>query len=155
MVMSPSVLTLSSLMPAGTSRPMIVVLFQVASRRLWETTYSGMSLNNRHHLHERPTSDRHRGRRNLFAGCVSIPRTPFVVGVSGARGTAAPMAATLNRYSIEPRKSFTVVAVVLTVLSCIPSVVLPPDSATKVVLISTHVLASAIIVSALARQTRR
>jgi hypothetical protein len=65
------------------------------------------------------------------------------------------IAATLKRYSTEPQRWFTSVAVVLTALSCIPSVALPPDAATKVVLVATHVLAAAIIVPALARPTRR
>jgi len=65
------------------------------------------------------------------------------------------IAAALNRYSTEPRRWFTSVAVVLTALSCVPSVALPPDVATKIVLVATHLLAAAIIVPALARQTDR
>jgi Family of unknown function (DUF6069) len=65
------------------------------------------------------------------------------------------MVAALNRYSPEPRRWFPPVAVVLTALSCIPSVALPPEAATKIVLIATHVLAAVIIVPALARQTHR
>src|SRR5918994_1121698 len=60
------------------------------------------------------------------------------------------IAVALNRYSTEPERWFTSAAVVLTALSCIPSVTLPPDIATKVVLAATHVLAAAIIVPALA-----
>ena len=65
------------------------------------------------------------------------------------------MAAMLNRWSGQPRRWFVGAAVVLTVLSCLPSVASPPAVATKVVLVATHVLAAAIIVPALARQTRR
>lgn len=65
------------------------------------------------------------------------------------------IAAALNRYSTEPQRWFTSAAVVLTALSCVPSVALPPDTATKVVLIATHVLAAAIIVPALAHRTDR
>lgn len=64
------------------------------------------------------------------------------------------IAAALNRYSNHAQRTFTLVAVVLTALSCVPSVALPPDVATKAVLVATHVLAAAIIVPALARQTR-
>ena len=64
------------------------------------------------------------------------------------------IAAALNRYASQARAWFTTVAVVLTALSCIPSVALPQDTATKVVLVATHVLAAAIIVPALARRTR-
>jgi len=64
------------------------------------------------------------------------------------------LAASLNRYSTQPRQWFLSAAVTLTVLSCVPSVALPPDIATKIVLVFTHVLAAAIIVPTLARQTR-
>lgn len=65
------------------------------------------------------------------------------------------LAAALNRYGTHPQRSFLQAVVVLTVLSCIPSVTLPPDAATKVVLVATHLLAAAIIVPAVARQTDR
>jgi len=64
------------------------------------------------------------------------------------------LAAALNRYASAPQRTFAWVAVVLTALSCVPSVALPPDVATKAVLVATHVLAAAIIVPALARQIR-
>ena len=53
------------------------------------------------------------------------------------------------------RRAFVVLAVVLTALSCIPSITMPPDTATRLTLVATHVLAAAIIVPALARQNRR
>jgi len=65
------------------------------------------------------------------------------------------LAAALNRYGAQPQRTFVRAAVVLTVLSCVPSVALPPDTATKVVLVATHLLAAAIIVPVLARQTGR
>ena len=65
------------------------------------------------------------------------------------------LAAAVNRYSARPQRSFVLATVVLTVLSCVPSVALPPDTATKLVLVATHVLAAAIIVPTLARQTSR
>ena len=52
-------------------------------------------------------------------------------------------------------QTFTVVTVLLTALSCVPSVAMPDDVATRLVLVLTHVLAAAIIVPALARQIRR
>jgi uncharacterized membrane protein YoaK (UPF0700 family) len=64
------------------------------------------------------------------------------------------LAAALNRYGARPRQTFVRAALVLTVLSCLPSVALPPDTASKIVLVATHVLAAAIIVPAVARQTR-
>jgi len=53
------------------------------------------------------------------------------------------------------RRHFVPLAVLLTALSCIPSVAMPPDTATRLVLVLTHVLAAVIIVPALARQIRR
>jgi len=54
--------------------------------------------------------------------------------------------------ALRSRRIFAAVAVVLTALSCIPSVAMPPDAATKIVLVLTHVLAAAIIVSVLVRR---
>ena len=65
------------------------------------------------------------------------------------------IAAALNRYSARPKRRFLMAAAVLTVLSCVPSVTLPPDLATKAILVSTHAIAALIVVPALARQTRR
>lgn len=64
------------------------------------------------------------------------------------------VAAGLNRWSARPRARLLAFSVVMTVLSCIPSVAYPPDAATKVVLVATHVVAAAIIVPVLARTTR-
>jgi hypothetical protein len=65
------------------------------------------------------------------------------------------IAAALNRFSTQPRRWFLAVAVALTALSCVPSVAYPPDAATKIVLVVTHVVAALIIVPAIASQTRR
>lgn len=65
------------------------------------------------------------------------------------------LAAGLQRWVARPQRIFLAVTALLTVLSCIPSVAMPPDVATKVVLVATHVLGAAIIVPALARQLRR
>lgn len=59
--------------------------------------------------------------------------------------------AMLNRWSDVPRRRFLQATVVLTALSCVPSVALPPDATTKAVLVTLHVLAAAIIVPVLAR----
>ena len=59
--------------------------------------------------------------------------------------------AVLNRCSRNPRRRFLEATVALTALSCIPSVALPPDAATKVTLVTLHLLAAAMIVPALAR----
>lgn len=64
------------------------------------------------------------------------------------------LAAALNRWSARPSRWFVPVTAVLTVLSCVPSVALPPDRATRAILVATHVLAALIVVPALARQIR-
>ena len=64
------------------------------------------------------------------------------------------LAAALNRYSDQAHRSFVRATVALTALSCAPSVALPHDAATKIALVTTHVVAALIIVPALARQTR-
>ena len=63
--------------------------------------------------------------------------------------------AALNRWSDRPRQRFEIVAVVLTLLSCVPSVALPPDTATKLTLVATHLVAAAIIVPVVARRATR
>ena len=63
--------------------------------------------------------------------------------------------AALNRWSGRARQRFQVVAAALTALSCIPSVALPPDAATKLTLVATHLIAAAIIVPVLVRSTAR
>jgi hypothetical protein len=59
--------------------------------------------------------------------------------------------AALNRWSDAPRRRFLQTTTVLTALSCVPSVALPPDAATKLALVTLHVIAALIIVPALVR----
>jgi peptidoglycan/LPS O-acetylase OafA/YrhL len=59
--------------------------------------------------------------------------------------------AVLNRRSAQPRHRFLQTTIALTALSCIPSIASPPDVATKVALVMTHLVAAAIIVPVLAR----
>lgn len=60
--------------------------------------------------------------------------------------------AVLNRRSTDPHRRFLQTAVVLTALSCVPSVAFPSAAGTKVALVVTHLVAAAIIVPVLARQ---
>jgi len=59
--------------------------------------------------------------------------------------------AVLNRRSSAPRRRFLQATTVLTALSCVPSVALPPDAGTKLALVTLHVLAAVIIVPVLVR----
>lgn len=60
----------------------------------------------------------------------------------------------LNRWSARARARFVQATVALTVISCVPSVALPDDTASQVALVVLHLLAAAIIVPALARHAR-
>jgi peptidoglycan/LPS O-acetylase OafA/YrhL len=62
------------------------------------------------------------------------------------------IAAVLRRRSDDPARRFVQVCTVLVALSCLPSVALPPDVATKIALVTTHLVAAAIILPVLARQ---
>jgi peptidoglycan/LPS O-acetylase OafA/YrhL len=64
------------------------------------------------------------------------------------------MAAGFRRFTDRSRTWFVATAVALTALSCIPSVTLPPDGATRAVLIATHLVAAAVVVPVLARHLR-
>jgi peptidoglycan/LPS O-acetylase OafA/YrhL len=59
--------------------------------------------------------------------------------------------AVLNRRSRSARRRFVQTAVVLTALSCVPSVAWPDDAATQLALVALHVLAAAMVVPALVR----
>ena len=59
--------------------------------------------------------------------------------------------AALNRWSRAAQRRFVQTAVALTVLSCIPSVLVPDDTATTFTLVALHLLAAVIIVPVLAR----
>ena len=64
------------------------------------------------------------------------------------------LVAMFNRRSSAPSRRFIQVAAALTALSCLPSVALPPDAATKIALVVTHLVAAAIVVPALVRHAR-
>jgi hypothetical protein len=64
------------------------------------------------------------------------------------------LAAMFKRRSHDPARRFVQTAVALLALSCMPSIVVPSDLATKVALVGTHVVAAAIIVPVLARRVK-
>ena len=61
--------------------------------------------------------------------------------------------AVLNRRSTSPRRRFLQVCTALTALSCVPSVLWPDGTASKVALVALHVLAAVLVVPALVRHT--
>lgn len=60
------------------------------------------------------------------------------------------LAAAFRRWASRPRRSFTTATVVLTALSIVPDLAITATTATRVVLIATHVVAAAIVIPAVA-----
>lgn len=79
----------------------------------------------------------------------------FATVVCGAVGLL--LAAVIRRWAPAPRATFTWAAVALLALSFVPSVTADTDTATKVVLVTTHLVAAAIVVPVVTRTlpTRR
>src|SRR4051794_28251833 len=92
---------------------------------------------------------------SLAVGGQMIPLAGFAQMTFLGAVIGGVLLAVLNRRSAAPHRRFVQTTVVLTALSCVPSVALPPEAATKVALVSLHLLAAAIIVPALARHARR
>jgi hypothetical protein len=61
----------------------------------------------------------------------------------------------VNRYTTQPRRRFVQITVLLTALSCVPSLMSPPDAASKIALVASHVIAAAVIIPILARNAHR
>jgi hypothetical protein len=83
------------------------------------------------------------GEQIPFAGFAQMTLLGAIIG--------GVLLAGLNRRSTAPHRRFLEATTVLTGLSCLPSVALPPDAPTKLALVVLHVLAAAIVVPALAR----
>jgi hypothetical protein len=80
-----------------------------------------------------------------------IPLAGFAQLTFAAAVIGGVLVALFNRRSSAPRTRFLQTTIALTALSCVPSVAWPDDVATKLTLVSLHVLAAAIIVPVLAR----
>lgn len=62
------------------------------------------------------------------------------------------LAGSIRKRSTQPRTRFLQITIALTVLTCIPSVLLPPEVATKAALVLTHLVPAAIVIPVLARR---
>ncbi|MGV9214082.1 DUF6069 family protein [Micromonospora sp. RB23] len=62
------------------------------------------------------------------------------------------LAALLSRFARRPRRAFVRTTVALTVLSLVPDVIADADTATRALLMLTHLVAAAIVVPAVARR---
>jgi len=80
-----------------------------------------------------------------------IPVTGFAVATLLCSAAGLLLAAAIRRWAPAPRTTFTWAAVALLALSFVPSVTADTDTATKVVLVITHLVAAAIIVPVVVR----
>src|SRR5690348_15257877 len=91
---------------------------------------------------------------SLEVGGETIPLAGFAQMTFLGAVIGGLLLAGLSRRSADPRTRFIQIAVVLTALSCVPSVALPSDVGTKITLVGLHLLAAAIIVPVLARHAK-
>ena len=82
------------------------------------------------------------GEQIPLAGFAQLTLLCTVVGVV--------LATVLSRRAAHPRRTFTVATVALTGLSIVPDLTMGATTATRLVLIATHLVAAAIVVPALA-----
>lgn len=84
-----------------------------------------------------------------------IPIPGFAVATLLCSAAGLLLAAGLKRWAPGPRVAFTWAAVALTALSFVPSLGADTGTATKVVLVATHLVAAAIVVPAIVRSLPR
>jgi hypothetical protein len=84
------------------------------------------------------------GEQIPLLGFAQLTLAATVIGVVIAKAVA--------RWSASPRRNFVMTTVALTALSFVPDVVADATTASKSVLIATHVIAAAIVIPALARR---
>jgi hypothetical protein len=72
--------------------------------------------------------------------------------VFGLIGVALALALALSRWSRQPRRTFVVTTLVLTLLSLVPDALADVAGSTRALLMTTHLVAASIIVPALARR---
>lgn len=75
-----------------------------------------------------------------------IPLMAFAQLTLFFSGIGVLLAAALNRWAAAPKRTFIKVTAVLIALSFVPDLVLPDATPTKAVLITTHLVAAAIVV---------
>ncbi|MFF4810029.1 DUF6069 family protein [Micromonospora chersina] len=81
-----------------------------------------------------------------------IPVAGFGVLTAALSLLGVVIAAVLLRFARRPRRAFVRTTVVLTVLSLVPDVIADAGTATKVLLMLTHLVAAAIVIPAVARR---
>jgi hypothetical protein len=80
-----------------------------------------------------------------------IPAVGFAMMTLMFSAAGLLVAAAIRRWAPAPRATFTWIAMAVVALSFVPSLTADTDTATKVVLVATHVVAAAIVVPVVAR----
>jgi hypothetical protein len=89
---------------------------------------------------------------SLDVGGAPIPVTGFGVLTAAFSLIGVIIAALLARFARRPQPTFVRTTVVLTVLSLVPDVIADASTATKALLMLTHLVAAAIVIPAVARR---
>ncbi|MBQ0902096.1 DUF6069 family protein [Micromonospora sp. U21] len=89
---------------------------------------------------------------SLDMGGAPIPVVGFGVLTAAFSLIGVVIAALLSRFARSPRRMFVRTTVVLTVLSLVPDVIADAGTATKALLMLTHLVAAAIVIPAVARR---
>jgi hypothetical protein len=89
---------------------------------------------------------------SLDMGGTQIPVAGFGVLTAAFSLTGVIIAALLSRFARRPRRTFVRTTVALTVLSLVPDVIADAGTATKALLMLTHLVAAAIVIPAVARR---
>ncbi|MEV0719607.1 DUF6069 family protein [Asanoa sp. NPDC050611] len=83
---------------------------------------------------------------------IPLPGIAVLTGLFSVVGVV--IAAVLRRWSARPAERFVWTAVALTALSLVPPLVIGANAATTATLVGLHLLAAAVMISALARKLR-
>jgi hypothetical protein len=89
---------------------------------------------------------------SLDVGGAPIPVLGFATLTAFFSVIGLVLAVVLGRLARHPRSAFVRTTLVLTVLSLVPDVIVDAHSATKALLMLTHVVAAAIVIPAVARR---
>lgn len=85
-------------------------------------------------------------------GVTTTPLPAFVIATVIQALVGAVLAIAIQRWTSQPARTFAITAAVLVVLSFGQPLALAQDTATAVTLITTHIVAAAVVVPALVRQ---
>jgi hypothetical protein len=88
----------------------------------------------------------------LEIGGEQIPLLGFAQLTLMATVIGVVLANAFARWTSAPRRAFTLSTVALTLLSFVPDVVADATTATKLVLVATHVVAAAVVIPVIARR---